>query len=104
MIVEWRGPLSERVKKIMEEAGYHDFVDPNTKKLSYISRLGTGFYPRFHVYVKKEETEHTQLDIHLDQTKAVREGQTAHAGEYDGPQVEGESQRLLRWLAYYGQR
>lgn len=84
----------------MEQAGYHEFVDPNTHKLSYIMRVSSQFYPRYHVYIKHDSTQLT-VDLHIDQKKASYEGQRAHSGEYEGPLVEEEIARLQRWLQYY---
>ncbi|MFC1598124.1 hypothetical protein ACFL2M_01165 [Patescibacteria group bacterium] len=100
MKIEWEKGLKQQPRLILEEAGYHAFVDPNTDKLSFVMRLDQGFYPRYHLYVV-EKPNALILDLHIDQKKASYEGQTAHSGEYDGPLVEEEVARLQRWLVYY---
>lgn len=87
-------------KLLMQRAGYHAFIDPNTGSESYVMRLGRNFYPRFHVYLQtKEETR--LLSLHLDMKKPSYEGGHAHSGEYDGAQVEQEVERLQRWIQYF---
>lgn len=91
-------------KQILEAAGYHEFSDPNTGKISYVYRLGTGFYPRFHAYINQSDAGKVVIDLHLDQKQASYEGSRMHSGEYDGDTVEKEVDRLLRWCAYYSQQ
>lgn len=95
----------------MKKAGYFLFDDPNTRKQSYVLKLTAGYYPRFHVYVK-ESTEGGEpvyvIDLHIDQKKpsygkgAARGGTNMHSGEYDGPVVEREIDRLRRWAIAMG--
>lgn len=74
-------------------AGYHQFRDPNTGKISYSHRLGSYHYPRFHLYVTERENE-VLLDLHLDQKQPSYAGSHMHSGEYDGETVEREVKRL----------
>lgn len=103
MIIEFDHALTAQVRSILQEAGYHEFRDPNTGKASYSLRLDRKQYPRFHVYVHRATLDYTELDLHIDQKKASYEGHTAHSGEYDGSTVQAEGERLLRWLNYYAQ-
>ncbi len=82
-------------KQLLTRVGYHEFVDPNTGKVSYIRRLGTGFYPRFHCYVETRD-EALHVDMHIDQKHVSYEGTAAHSGEYVGPLLDGERDRILR--------
>ncbi len=85
--------IQKNAKVLMQRSGYHEFIDPNTGKVSYIRRLGAEFYPRFHVYIKETEDDRT-IALHLDQKHVSYEGQKMHGGEYDGPVVEEEIERL----------
>ena len=85
--------IQKNAKVLLQRAGYHEFIDPNTGKVSYIRRLGSEFYPRFHVYVKENEDERV-ISLHLDQKHVSYAGQKMHGGEYDGPVVEEEIERL----------
>lgn len=81
-------------KQLLTRVGYHEFVDPNTGKVSYIRRLGTGFYPRFHAYVETNDGQ-LSIDMHIDQKHVSYEGSAAHSGEYVGPLLDAERDRIL---------
>lgn len=85
--------------QILRSAGYKHFIDPVTKKESYVLQLTNGFYPRFHLYVVEEEDE-IVFDLHLDQKKPSYSGSRAHGGEYDGPTVEKELSRIEGWAGH----
>lgn len=82
---------------VLRQAGYTEFRDPNTGETSFVRRLGTNFYPRFHLYVAQEGTQ-LRLNLHLDQKQPSYQGSAKHSGEYDGPTVEAEFQRLYTAL------
>ncbi len=101
MVIEWKKSLRVNPRQLLEEAGYHFFTDPNTGKESYIMRLGSQLYPRNHLYLRSLPNNGVEVDLHIDQKQVSYEGQRAHSGEYDGPLVEEEAQRLMRWLQFY---
>jgi len=76
-------------KATMRKAGYFEFVDPNTGEHSFVSQLGPGFYPRFHLYIE-EKGEVMNFNLHLDQKKPSYGQGHMHSGEYDGAIVEKE--------------
>ncbi|MBI5467464.1 MAG: hypothetical protein HY975_04640 [Candidatus Kerfeldbacteria bacterium] len=78
---------------MLRRAGYTEFRDPRTGETSYIRRLGTNFYPRFHLYTQDEGTW-LRLNLHLDQKQPSYGSYTKHSGEYDGPLVEAEAERI----------
>jgi hypothetical protein len=82
---------------VLRKAGYAHFIDPNTKKPSFVLRTGPDFYPRYHLYVKEDDSK-TIFDLHIDQKKAQYKGARAHNGEYDGPVVERELERIAKWV------
>lgn len=85
-------------KTYLQRAGYHEFSDPNTGKISYIRRYSRDFYPRLHVYLE-ERQENVILSLHLDQKKPSYGGGThAHGGEYNGAVVEREIARLRDFI------
>ncbi len=55
--------------------------------------MGSGHYPRFHIYIKREDDK-IVLDLHLDQKQASYAGSHMHNAEYDGEVVESEIKRL----------
>ena len=81
------------IRNILRRCGYAEIFDRLGGKISYVRRLGTYFYPRFHIYA--EETENgLAINLHLDQKKASYRGQVAHSGEYDEAIVKEEAERI----------
>jgi len=80
--------------EVIRRAGYGQVNDRRAAESSYSRRLGSGFYPRFHVYINGDT-----LNLHLDQKQASYEGYSAHSGEYDGDTVEKEAQRIIDAMA-----
>ena len=75
--------------EVIRRAGYGQVMDRRATEVSYNRRLGSGFYPRFHVYLNGQT-----VNLHLDQKQASYEGYSAHSGEYDGEPVESEGERI----------
>jgi hypothetical protein len=59
--------------------------------------LGTT-YPRFHIYLKVMGERYI-FNLHLDQKKPSYEGSHAHSGEYEGPIVMDEADRVKEIIA-----
>lgn len=97
MKLHYRADQVHNPLQILRHAGYQHFVDPVTKKESYILRLTAAFYPRFHLYLQQEDGEIT-FDLHLDQKKPSYSGSNAHGGEYEGPNIEKEMNRIAGWI------
>ena len=70
------------------------------REVSIVRQIGRNDYPRFHCYIKTGLSDKATLhfNIHLDQKKPSYEGQTGHSGDYDGPVVESESERIQQIL------
>lgn len=82
-------------RNLLRRAGYalHANREGN---VSYVKRIHGDDYPRFHLYVNKEEPgKLIELSLHLDEKKPSYEGFTAHSGQYDGELVEQERDRIL---------
>lgn len=84
-------------EQFLRRAGYGYIRDRKTGHDSYVRRLGSGFYPRLHMYVE-ERNRQTVFNLHLDQKQASYEGAHMHNAEYDGPVVWGEIERLKSLL------
>lgn len=90
-------------RQLMRRANYAEFRDPRTGEFSFVRRLRGGqLYPRFHAYVVERE-DGFQVNLHLDQKQASYKGTNKHAGEYEGPVVEAEGQRLWQVIAQHKQ-
>jgi len=60
---------------------------------SFVRTFGRSPYPRFHAYLE-DRGEVTVINLHLDQKQPGYGGQARHNGEYDGPTVMAEINRL----------
>lgn len=81
---------------LVRRCGYGQIKDSKTGQISYVRRLRTDFYPRFHLYIYSEDP--LILNLHLDQKKASYEGFTAHSGDYDSELVKHEVQRIYNQI------
>ncbi len=71
--------------------------DRQTQKNSYIRKITSYRYPRFHLYLK-ETGDEIIFDLHLDQAAAVYENQKAHNADYDSQEVKSELARIYSVL------
>ena len=78
---------------VIRRSGYGKIFDRRSGETSYVRRLSSDLYPRFHVYIL-EEGGNFVFNLHLDQRATRYEGVTAHSGEYDGAVVEGEGEHI----------
>jgi len=85
--------LLENPSTLLRRAGYAYIHDRQSGNDSYVRRLTGNFYPRLHCYIFDQGGQVT-FNLHLDQRPTRYEGQKAHAGEYDSPIVQEETERL----------
>lgn len=90
--------LSTTPSSFMRRCGYSEYIDHRTKKVSYSRRLGSGFFPKFHVYVMQRDPKGWILDLHIDHKQHTYGENTAHSGEYSGPLIETEMKRIYTIL------
>lgn len=86
------------LRQFLLRCGYASHYQPLVNRLSFVRRLGGGAYPRYHLYVEKNQAGQDYLSLHLDQKRPSYRGVRAHSGEYDGPVVEREGGRLYQLL------
>jgi len=78
----------------MRKCGYTpDGQENRTGELRFFRFLTGRRYPRFHVYALNRDNI-AILNLHLDQKQPSYQGNSAHSGEYDGPLVKQEAQRI----------
>jgi hypothetical protein len=85
--------------ELIRKIGYF-LNDNNSGQLNCVRRLRPGQpWPRYHLYIK-EQGDSLQLNLHVDQKADTRHYNptSAHNGEYDGPLVEQEINRLQSLL------
>lgn len=80
--------LKENINAFMRRAGYVPHRD------SFVRVLGAGGFPRLHVYVH-DEPERYVLNLHIDQKRPSYGEETAHSGDYEGPVLDQEADRIM---------
>lgn len=91
----------ETVSNISKKIGYRVQGSSEDDKYSIVRKLSERDYPRFHIYIKKdEENKRILLNLHLDQKlpSYKNSGAHDHSGEYDGEAVEKEAERVKNVL------
>ena len=87
--------LNIAIQSFFRHCGYLEISNPHkNNEISYARSLDPGrFYPRFHIYIEDSQKE-IKLNLHLDAKKPSYEGTAAHGGEYEGPVVKNEEERI----------
>jgi hypothetical protein len=83
----------------LKQAGYRYHSGEREKNENYVRRLGSGDFPRLHIYIK-EKDEEIVFNLHLDQKKPSYPGACAHNAEYNGEIVEAEIERLKKLITH----
>lgn len=86
----------ENTMVFMRRCGYaSEGVDSKTNELKFSKYLGAA-YTRFHAYcAENNDDRRVMVSLHLDQKRPSYKGASAHSGEYEGPLLEAEAQRIL---------
>lgn len=85
-------------RELIRRCGYGEWFDREYDKISYTRKLGSGNYPRFHVYLTDFDN-YFEVDLHLDQKQVSYSVGHAHNGEYEGETVEEEARRITAMIA-----
>lgn len=95
--------INKSVVEVAREIGYTIIDTTATGEYNLVKKLDINNYPRFHIYLKtagRSASGETSFNfsLHLDQKKPSYEGSHAHSGEYFGPVVEAEADRIKEIL------
>jgi len=88
---------TENVVGVARKIGYVIIDSQDNGQYNLVRKLTFGNYPRFHVYLKQAGDRYI-FSLHLDQKAPIYKGTHAHNGEYDGPVVEAEAERIKEIL------
>lgn len=88
-----RHQLNDSPENFLHRAGFGMIFDSRRQVSSFVRRLGSGHYPRLHLYFDIEG-DNVIFNIHLDQKEASYSGGHMHNAEYDSPNVAAEIARL----------
>jgi hypothetical protein len=100
MKIDFKQKFSSSGDFLVRRCGYGQIRD-KTGQVSYVRRLRSGFYPRFHLYINSENP--LVLNLHLDQKKPSYKGYLAHGGDYDSEIVKREAERVYETILREGQ-
>lgn len=92
----------ETVHNVAKKIGYRYFDLQDEKEYNLVKDLSGGRrYPRFHLYIKKdEENDRLTFNLHLDQKYSSYEksGTHKHSGEHNSEVVKKELERIKNIL------
>ena len=88
--------LEKSIVSIARDVGYV-IIDTNGNEYNLVRKILRENYPRFHVYLKQNGQDFL-FSLHLDQKKPSYEGSHAHSGEYFGPIIDVEADRIKEIL------
>lgn len=94
MRLSFKSARAENTQTLFRRLGYSPDRLQNPGEPSYHRRLRTLAYPRFHVYIQVDMARELTFTIHLDMKQPSYQGSAAHSGEYGGPVVENEAERI----------
>ncbi len=96
--------LEKNIVSVARELGYVIIDSKEGGEYNLVKKLSGENYPRFHAYVRQsfaiaqDNLNSFEFKLHLDQKKPSYEGSHAHSGEYFGPVVETEADRIKQIL------
>ena len=85
--------LKENIVAVARNIGYTIIDTKDNGEYNLVRKLDYDNYPRFHAYVTQKGTDYL-FSLHLDQKEPSYQGTHAHSGEYFGPVVETEADRI----------
>ncbi len=92
-----RDKLVDNPYRLLRSFGYGFIRDQQGGSESMVKRLGNGFYPRFHMYIK-EEGDLVIFDLHLDQQQSTSLSGSRHKSEHQGEWVAKELNDLRNFI------
>jgi len=84
---------SENSLTRLRRLGYAAYRNRQGKE-SFVKRIAGGNFPRFHLYITKEDGGNLSCSLHIDQTAPVYGRGNAHRGDYESPVVSAEVSRI----------
>jgi hypothetical protein len=91
--------IQESVVDVSRKIGYLIIDAKGNGEYNLVRKLEFNNYPRFHIYLTQQGNNYN-FSLHLDQKAPVYKGVGVHAhnGEYFGPVVEQEADRIKELL------
>jgi len=89
--------MRESIVQVARKIGYVIIDTAENGQYNLVRKLSAGNYPRFHIYAQ-QQGQSFNFSLHLDQKAPRYEGTHAHAGEYAGPVIDEEADRIKELL------
>ena len=89
--------LQENIVSVSRKTGYIIIDTKVNGEYNLVRKLDFNNYPRFHAYVTQKGSDY-YFSLHLDQKAPIYKDTHAHSGEYFGPTVEIEADRIKESL------
>jgi hypothetical protein len=89
--------IQENIVQVARKIGYVIIDTAENGQYNLVRKLSLGNYPRFHIYAQ-QQGRNLNISLHLDQKAPRYEGAHAHAGEYAGPVIDEEVDRIKELL------
>lgn len=80
---------------VARKIGYTIIDTKENGEYNLVRKLTMNNYPRFHAYVKQQGSDFI-FNLHLDQKQPTYKGTHAHNGEYFGPIINEEADRIKK--------
>lgn len=89
--------LKDNPRMLIRRCGYSEHYDSRSGQTSYAKRLDRGIFPKFHVYLE-EKPQGVEVSLHIDQKQPSYGVGHMHSGDYEGPLVETELERIRNFF------
>jgi len=89
--------IKEDIAIIARKLGYVIIDTRDNQQYNLVRKFGINNYPRFHSYIKVNKNDYI-FSLHLDQKAPSYKDSHAHNGEYWGPLIEEEADRIKTLL------
>lgn len=96
--MKFKVKLTDNPTVLMRRIGYQFQKHAAHGQVAFIRPLGSGGFPRFHIYAKEEGFGAIIIDIHLDAKRETYKEQSAHSGEYSDDGALGAEVGRLKSL------
>ena len=87
--------LKDNPRTLIRRAGYSEHYDSRSGETSYSRRLDRSIFPKFHAYLDEKDGG-VEVSLHIDQKQPSYGVGHMHSGDYDGPLIERELERIKR--------
>jgi hypothetical protein len=85
--------IKDNPRALIRRAGYSEHFDSRSGETSYSRRLDRNVFPKFHAYLSERDGG-VEVSLHLDQKQPSYGVGHMHSGDYDGPLIERELERI----------